>query len=469
MLPLELKGKRERSQKIRRRDAIGADEYAGRHAAVGSQIAPHVRERIAERRPGDPLPAFARRTGRRVRPQQPFGRQRVLDCSSVDQFAHRRGQQLKLVGRGDGLAVQHLIVHAGRLRIGQPLGQSQQLGFGQALVADPIGIHGRQLAGGDKPDPQRPDVVDVLGKPRKSLLRLFGRALRRDLPLLARRIGSTVEIHPVPELLMDELARMIADADQTSAFGGKALANCRHLGIGLLQPVGVVQIHAREVGAHVVDVQRPRIPERLALQAHVRALINVHGVHADVRERRDGLTSPGRSGLTVAGEAFSAKDPPHVRRALPFATHKLAHAVQQSAVGQVFGRRGVDRMEVAVVADIVLAQRGNHIGSSTPLQYASLFAHDLERGANLPLREQFRQPLGGVIGGRQEVVLGVKPEDNVDPRSLGRIHLRCGGNDRHRYQQPQRERIDSLHDLPQGMKVGQAFQPDLSFLSGWKA
>ena len=198
MLPLELKGKREPAQEIRRRDAIGADEHAGRHAAVGSQIVPHVRG--ASRNAGQAIvcPPSPRRTGRRVRPQQPFGRQRVLDCSSVDQFAHRHGQQLKLVGRGDGLAVQHLIVHAGRLRIGQPLGQSQQLGFGQALAADPIGINGRQLAGGDKPDPQRLDVVDVLGKPRKSLLRLFGRALRRDLPLLARRIGSAAEIHARP-------------------------------------------------------------------------------------------------------------------------------------------------------------------------------------------------------------------------------------------------------------------------------
>jgi hypothetical protein len=130
MFPLKLKGKRECSQEVSRRDTIGADEYAGRHAAVGAQIPPYVHDRIAERRPGDRLPAFARRTGRRVRSQQPFGRQRILDCSSVDRFADRRGQQLKLVGRRDRLAVQHLIVHAGHLRIGQPLGQSKQLGFG---------------------------------------------------------------------------------------------------------------------------------------------------------------------------------------------------------------------------------------------------------------------------------------------------------------------------------------------------
>ena len=71
-------------------------------------------------------------------------------------------------------------------------------------------------------------------------------------------------------------------------------------------------------------------------------------------------------------------------------------------------------MEVAVVADIVLVQGRDHIGSAPLLEYAGLLADELERGADAPLGEHFGKPLGGIVRGRQEIVFGIEPEDQVD-------------------------------------------------------
>src|SRR5579884_3169140 len=61
-------------------------------------------------------------------------------------------------------------------------------------------------------------LEDLIGAAR--LLSTLGRRL---LPFFTRRVGATREIHAVPELLVDELARMIEDTDHTAALGQQLL------------------------------------------------------------------------------------------------------------------------------------------------------------------------------------------------------------------------------------------------------
>ena len=69
----------------------------------------------------------------------------------------------------------------------------------------------------------------------------------------------------------------------------------------------------------------------------------------------------------------------------------------------------MDGMEVGVITDGMLLQRGNDVGASALLKDARLFADKFERGANTALGEQLAQPLGRIVIGRGEVVFRIKP------------------------------------------------------------
>src|SRR2546430_1556467 len=97
------------------------------------------------------------------------------------------------------------------------------------------------------------DMVDILSESLERPLGLLSRALRRRLPLLARRIGAPRKVHPIPELAMHPLARMIEDADQPAALAAQPVGDFGNLLLCRLHGSGVVQVHARPIRAHVID------------------------------------------------------------------------------------------------------------------------------------------------------------------------------------------------------------------------
>src|SRR5262249_60040804 len=56
------------------------------------------------------------------------------------------------------------------------------------------------------------DEADVVEEDAVRRLALLLRLRRRQLPLLARRVGPVAEVDAVPELLVDELAGVVVDA-----------------------------------------------------------------------------------------------------------------------------------------------------------------------------------------------------------------------------------------------------------------
>ena len=79
---------------------------------------------------------------------------------------------------------------------------------------------------------------------------------------------------------------------------------------------------------------------------------------------------------------------------------------------------------VRVVADLVASQGGDYVLAAAPLEGARLLAHHLEGGADALLRQQLRHPLRRVIARGKDVVLGVEPEDDVDPAGALRLGAR---------------------------------------------
>src|SRR5208283_2569898 len=98
------------------------------------------------------------------------------------------------------------------------------------------------------------------------------------------------------------------------------------------------------------------------------------------------------------------------------------------------------RMEVGMVTDSVLLERGNDIVAPAPLQHARLFPNHFERRANPTGSEHFGQALARIVIRRQEIILRVKPEDYVH-RSSRRGRL---ANGLQRDQQTEEERAEDF-------------------------
>ena len=69
-----------------------------------------------------------------------------------------------------------------------------------------------------------------------------------------------------------------------------------------------------------------------------------------------------------------------------------------------------------MIADIMLLQSRDDVRTASPLQNARFFSHHLERRSNAALGQQFCQPLRSIIVRGQQIILGVKPENDIDLR-----------------------------------------------------
>jgi hypothetical protein len=90
----------------------------------------------------------------------------------------------------------------------------------------------------------------------------------------------------------------------------------------------------------------------------------------------------------------------------------------QPALSQIFGRRRMHRMEVGVISNIVLLKCVDDISPPTFLEHARLFPHHLECRAHAPLCEHLTEPPRRIIIGRQQVILGIEPKDDIHPPRL---------------------------------------------------
>ena len=138
------------------------------------------------------------------------------------------------------------------------------------------------------------------------------------------------------------------------------------------------------------------------------------GRDADFAQPRDGLRCPGRTGLAIAGERFDAENPTHVSRSAALAPGKLGHPIEQSALGEILGGRRMHGMKIGVVTYVVLLQFGNHVAPSALLEDARLFPDQFECGADAAFGEHLGQALCCVVVRRQQVILRIEPEDDVD-------------------------------------------------------
>jgi len=134
-----------------------------------------------------------------------------------------------------------------------------------------------------------------------------------------------------------------------------------------------------------------------------------------------------------------AKDPLNISRALRFAPEELGATVVPSRMLQIDCNRWLLAMCVRVIADVVTLQRGNHIGTSARLEDARLLADHLEGRSDAEAGQHLRQPLRRIVILRQDVVLRVEPQRDVDRRGAAlRERAHC---ERRNQQQTMKESI----------------------------
>ena len=153
-------------------------------------------------------------------------------------------------------------------------------------------------------------------------------------------------------------------------------------------------------------------------------------IHADAHivKRWIGLRRPGASGLPV-GDRRCTKDPLHVACALRFTAIELGAAILPPGILKIDGDGRLLTVGVAVVSEIVLLERGDDIGASARFEHARLFPNNLERRSHAQPRQHLRQPLRRIIVLRQDVILGVEPERDVDRHRLLPNDDSCGYDD----------------------------------------
>src|SRR5438093_1621425 len=71
-------------------------------------------------------------------------------------------------------------------------------------------------------------------------------------------------------------------------------------------------------------------------------------------------------------------------------------------------------MKVGMIADFVFLKGIDHVGALACFQRPRFLADDLESGAKAFITEKLGYFEGGIIAGRQDVILGVKPENHID-------------------------------------------------------
>ena len=191
-----------------------------------------------------------------------------------------------------------------------------------------------------------------------SRLRLLWRLLRRRLPLLARRVGAPLEVDGVPELLVDELARVVVDADDAAAFGQQRLAGLGELVLGRLLFFEAGQVGAQNV-VEVIEVEGAAVVAGLAVEADMFAGVEVDA-HAPLLHGAVALRPPRAARLAVAGGGL-AEDALHVVAALALAAVELGHALVPAERRQVHRRAGLDAVPIGVKPDLMSLQGGDDV------------------------------------------------------------------------------------------------------------
>ena len=118
---------------------------------------------------------------------------------------------------------------------------------------------------------------------------------------------------------------------------------------------------------------------------------------ADGGKGGDGLGAPRRAGLAVAGKSFESENTADIRRPAAFPADEFRNPIQPTALRQILRRRGMDRVKVGVVADVMAFERGDDILAAALFQHARLFPDDFERGSDILGGEQLAEPQRRII------------------------------------------------------------------------
>src|SRR5262249_52423470 len=154
-----------------------------------------------------------------------------------------------------------------------------------------------------------------------------------------------LEVDAVPELLVNELAGVVEDADDAAALGQQLLAGFVELLLRLLQSFRAFQAVAAAVGA-LGEGGRAAVVVGLVVPPDVAAGVEV-ALHAPLAHGSVDLRPPRRARLPVAAWG-DAEDLLHVGPAGTFAAVELGHAVVPAEVGQVHRGAGLDAVPVGV-------------------------------------------------------------------------------------------------------------------------
>ena len=99
-------------------------------------------------------------------------------------------------------------------------------------------------------------------------------------------------------------------------------------------------------------------------------------------------------------------------------------------------------MIIGVIADLVFLQCSDRVFAFALLQGAGLFADDLERGLDAFAAEKVGDVQGRIVAGGQQIVLGVEPQDDVNPRLVGSGSRR----QRHQHNQGDEKQAETRED-----------------------
>jgi hypothetical protein len=185
-----------------------------------------------------------------------------------------------------------------------------------------------------------------------------------------------------------------------------------NLALPATRPVPVVVDYARQHRLHLEHVEHAIEVERLIVDPDMITLVEIHP-DAELGQCRICLRRPGGSRLTVAG-GRRAEDPSHVPNTLLLAPVELRDPLIPSRMLEVHGNRRLAAVCIRVIANFVLPERGDHVGPASLLEHARLLADYLERRLDARLRQCVCHALGRSVILRQDVVLGVEPQRDVN-------------------------------------------------------
>ena len=276
----------------------------------------------------------------------------------------------------------------------------------------------RQLAGGDDLDAW--DGLDVADEIEERFVGGFGRfggAAARHFVAFGRGIVASEEVDAVPEFGGGELGGVEVGLND-AAFSAEGIHHAGEFLVGGGEGLGFVDIGAEGEAFQVENVEHAAKPEGLAVEAHLAAIIHIHG-HAPAAECDVGGGAPGVAGLAVAaGE--DAEDALQIAEAGFFAAGELLDGFERMQDALVGGRGGRDAVVVGVVADVVAGESPDDVAPVALFQAPGLFAHHFERSADPHFFEGRGEAEGSVVTGGVYVVFGVEPEEVVDGLRLGK-------------------------------------------------